>query len=561
MLYTDKILLTAINSKYIHSNTAVYYLYNILNNSGFNVETISFTVNESKDDILGEIIMQQPEVVCFSCYIWNISLVYELCSDLRKINNKIKIILGGPEVSFSSKDAWEKSGADCIIRGEGENVFVRAVDMILSRNMQKTNGCFYMENGKEIDGGYAMTPELDSIPSPFNSYMKQKEQGKLIYYEASRGCPFSCIYCLSSAFKGVRYFSDERIFSDIAKILEFKPSTVKFTDRSFNIHIKKTIKILDFLAELETETCFHLEIYPAQLNEKVIEKLKSMPRGRIQIEAGIQSTNKKTLEMSGRPQDSEKALKNIEEIAKTKNIHIHLDLIAGLPGEDIKSFKQSFNRTIKAKPHMLQLGFLKLLKGTKAREIKGYQYSDMPPYEVISNPWISYKELLEIKEVAKCVDNFYNSGRFVKFVSYMHDIFDLPYEFYNRTAQHIRAKGRNLKGMSVNDKYLIMFEMAQGDKMALEMLRYDYMKSSISRKLPDFLGKKNIKDAQLFTFLRKTGNIETYLPGYTGMSAKKIFKKCVIEKFNFPDGNPTYLFDYGNKDPVTGLYPSIKIKL
>lgn len=561
MSYTDKILLVALNSKYIHSNTAIYYLRKILTNKGFNTDTGTFTVNMQKDEILAKIMSHEPDMVCFSCYIWNIGLVYGLCTDIKKIRKDMKIILGGPEVSFECSDALGKSGADCIIRGEGEEVAAEAVEMVLSGDFKLLRGCFHILDGETLDGGYAMTGDLDAIPSPFDSYMKKREKGKLIYYEASRGCPFNCVYCLSSSFKGVRYFSDERIFSDIGKIVGFNPPTVKFTDRSFNINIEKTLAILDFIAGLDTDTCFHLEIYPAYLDEKVAKRLKTMPRGRVQIEAGIQSVNKKTLEMSGRPQDSAKALRNAAELAEAGNLHVHLDLIAGLPGEDHDSFANSFDTTMKSGPHVLQIAFLKMLKGTAVREIEGYVYSGSPPYEVLSTPWLDYEGLVGIKEVSECVDVFYNSGKFTSSLKHMHSVWGSPFEFYKKTSKMIRQKGFFVKAMSVEKRYKVMAEMAEGDALTTELLRFDHMKSSVSRRIPVFLGKTGVDNDALFEFLKKPENIEETLPAYVGMNAKQIFKKCAMGRFVFSDGTHVFLFDYGARDPVSGLFPAIEVRI
>ncbi len=556
-----KVLLAAVNSQFIHSNTAVYYLRGELVSDGFDADIKSFSINDDKLDILNEILHSNPKVVCFSCYIWNISMIYELCADIKKIDKGIRIVLGGPEVTYEPKEALNKSGADLIIRGEGETVISGAVRELLKGLCPDLTGCFYKSNRQIHDRGIAKTNDLNTIITPFTDYMMQREEGKLIYYEASRGCPFNCIYCLSSASTGVRVFPLDRVFSDLNIILKYKPQIVKFTDRSFNTNEKRTIEILDFIKKTDTETCFHMEIFPDGLTENTMKTLEGMPPGRVQLEAGIQSVNIDTLKASGRPQDPDKALANMRRLLKPGNMHIHLDLIAGLPNEDMESFKKSFNATINTGPHMLQVGFLKLLKGTAARDIEGYAYEENAPYEVLSTPWLSFESLSEIKQVSRCIDMFYNTRRFKEYLAYMHEKTENPYEFYKNLNGYLIENRINLKGISRIHKYAALAGFANGDSFAIECLRYDFMSSYSSKAIPGFLGEGYVSKERIFSYLKDENMRMKYFPQKTGYSPKKLYKSCNFGIFNFGSGPEVYIFKYDSRDKVTGLFPAIQFKI
>lgn len=551
---TDKILLAAVNSQFIHSNTAVYYLHRMLIDSGINSEVKSFSINDDRHDILRDILSDEPGVVCFSCYIWNISLIYELCNDIKTIDSSIKIILGGPEVTYLPGEAMEKSGADLIIRGEAEGVIVDSVRCILKSGEPRFSGCFYLHEGDFKDFGIAVIENLDSILTPYTKYMMEKESGRLLYYEASRGCPFNCIYCLSSATSGVRYFPLERVFSELDNILEYSPKIVKFTDRSFNINEERTLEILEFLKNKDTQTCFHLEIFPAGLSDAVINAFKTMPDGRAQLEAGIQSVNPRTLEASRRPQDPVAALMNMKKLIEFGNMHIHLDLIAGLPHENIESFIQSFNMTISVSPHMLQIGFLKLLKGTSARNLDGYLYEESPPYEVLATPCLSFSDLSEIKKVEKCMDMFYNTGRFRTFLSYMNNKTNNPYVFYNDLYKYLIENGVTFKGISRNNKYSALAGFAKDDKTAIEHLRYDFMSSYNSKDVPPFLGKGVLGREEIFDILKNDKFRNDNFPDFKDKRAKSIYKFCNISRFDFGSGVESRLFIYSLTNKVTQLF-------
>lgn len=551
MQYSENLILVSLNAKYIQSNTAVYYLHEVLISEGFSSIVLSHNINEDLHDILSSIYKQNPCIVCFSCYIWNIEMVYDLCHSIRNILPDTKIILGGPEVTYEPKRALKESGANLIIRGEAEDIITDVIKGLQKGNIPDTAGLFYKKDGLYLDTGVTLTKDLSKIPFPFTPYMMKQESEKLIYYESSRGCPYNCIYCLSSTTVGVRYLPIERVKKDLLKILEYKPKVIKFTDRSFNSNNERSMKLIDFIESLDTKTCFHLEIYPGTMKETSLNRLIELPAGRIQIEAGIQSINKYVLDASGRPQDSKKALANLSKLRKAGNMHVHADLIAGLPGEDIKAFKKSFHYTLAVLPHKLQVGFLKLLKGTKARNLPGYKYSAKPPYEVLSSDVMEYSQIQEIREIAKLLELFYNTGHFAKYFSYVFSEQSNLYTFFYELYTYIDTSGYSLQGISRNGKYNILASFSSKDQDAITYLAYDYLSSYRTRKLPDFLTGIIVSKEKAFEFLK------TIPDG----NAKQLYKSCTIAQLKINNNTKTYLFDYSKKDPVTDLFEVKSIDL
>ena len=462
------IKLIGINSKFIHTNTAIWYLFYSLKINGLVSCVESYTINDKYLVVLKSILTGKPEILCFSCYIWNIEFILRLIDDIKKIDNNITIILGGPEVSFDCEDILRNSKVDLIIRGEGENI----ISNILKGD--KSKGCAYIENDIYFDNGYNIIEQLNDIPFIFTKIMLEKEQNKIIYYESSRGCPYNCIYCLSSTLQGIRYLDIDRVISELDTLVKYGVLQIKFVDRTFNLNEERTLFLLEYIKKIKRDINFHLEIYPASLSEKIIDCLLELPSGRVQIEAGIQSTNKKTLENSSRYQDVNIALKNSKRIIENGNIHVHLDLIVGLPYEDKKLFINSFNETIGVKPHMLQIGFLKLLKGTKISYLKDYIAQTKAPYEVLTTKWLSFSDICEIKDVEKIVDSFYNTSKFIKTFDYMMSKTDDYYNMFLEISKNIKENFNN-KNLSNNDKYEVLFNINKKQKIVKELLRFDYM--------------------------------------------------------------------------------------
>ncbi|MBN2851991.1 MAG: DUF4080 domain-containing protein [Clostridia bacterium] len=533
-----KIKLIAINSKFIHTNTAVWYLHYSLEKYNMNSEVMTFTVNDDYDEVLRGIIKDLPDIVCFSCYIWNIERIYELIEDIRKVSPGTKIVLGGPEVSFDCESVLRKTEADLIIRGEGELV----ISPVLSGD--RSFGCAYLENGKYIDRGHAVVDDLNEIPFIFTEEMLEKEKNRIIYYESSRGCPYHCIYCLSSTLTGVRYLDTDRVLKELLMLSKSGVRQIKFVDRTFNLNNERTLGILNFIKNLDTNINFHLEIYPAALSEKIMTCLGEIKAGRVQIEAGIQSTNQKVLDYSKRNQNPALALSNSKLIIEKGNIHVHLDLLAGLPYEDKHSFINSFNETIKVRPHVLQLGFLKLLKGTHARNEKGYTARNKAPYEILETPWLSFIELGEIKKVEQVLEIYYNSGKFIRTMSYMLDHSKSSYHSFLSLAQAIGETGN----VNETDRYKALYDFLGKDKIK-EYLRFDYMATHSSKSIPEFLKNEYDSKEQSFAYFKKEKK-----------EAREWVKHTNISTFHMEE-TTTWLFDYRKKDSVTGTFTFERIEL
>jgi len=537
------IKIIAINSKFIHINSAVWYLHYSLKTNNINSSVESYSINDQYDNVLRGVLTSNPNIVCFSSYIWNIEYILKLVNDIKNINSNIKIILGGPEVSFDSEQVLKNNAIDLIIRGEGENVISQII------KGDTSYGCAFIKDGKYIDNGYAIVKDLNDIPFIFTEEVLGVEKNKIMYYESSRGCPYNCIYCLSSTLNGVRYLDIERVFKELLILSQSDIKQIKFVDRTFNLNEKRSVAILKYINGLKCDINFHLEIYPASLSQKTMECLLEMKKGRVQIEAGIQSTNKKTLDYSKRFQDSTKALNNIKKIIVNGNIHVHLDLIAGLPYEDKSLFIKSFNETIETRPHMLQLGFLKLLRGTKAREIEGYVAQNLAPYEILKTPWLSFNDMSEIKLVEYTLNMFYNTNKFIKIMKYMLDRSENAYMLFLNIAKYINVQYEKDHKLSEFDKYEILFKISDEEKIIKELLRFDYMATHKSKSMPYFLNDEDkIKD-KIFKYFMKQN-----------MNAKTMYKNTNISIFHFKQ-ETTYLFDYREVNRVTKVFKYKKIKL
>lgn len=474
-----KILLVAINAKYIHSNLAVHYLREYASDYKNQTEIAEYTINQHADDILQSIYKKKPDIIGFSCYIWNISLVEELCKEIRKILPYTKIWLGGPEVSYDGKECLSKNEAiDGVILGEGEEAWKELLEHYFfykpgyktsnSLSLDKTrsdtsdglckpflssiNGIVYRENEEEtkfetlcesplcsiIQTSDRRQLDFTNVPFPYDDLEKFKN--KIIYYETSRGCPFSCSYCLSSIDKGLRIKNIDIVKKELDFFLRNKVKQVKFVDRTFNCKKDHSLAIWNYIKEHDNGvTNFHFEIAADLLGEEEIKVISSMRKGLIQLEIGVQSTNPQTLDAIHRKTDFDQIKKVVKVIHKGRNVHQHLDLIAGLPYEDYTSFRKSFHDVYSLQPDQLQLGFLKVLKGSRmfsdSKEY-GIVYKDISPYEVLYTNWLNYDEVLRLKEVEEMVEVYYNSGQFTYSIQYMEHFFDSPFDLYERLGAY-----------------------------------------------------------------------------------------------------------------------------
>ncbi len=461
-----KILLISINAKNIHKVIAPWYIKAYCEQRGLpaQIDVLETSVNDSLSDVLAQVCAYAPDVAGFSCYIWNIEFATKLASSVKRILGAgCTVVLGGPEVSFETS---VPEFADYVVRGAGECAFYNLAASLCD-HASSPDDCS-LEN--RIINGTCV--DFSSLPSPFTeayfaSFSLSKmlaPANQLIYYEASRGCPFSCAYCLSSTTDGVAYLPIERVVDDVLLLLQHGAACIKFVDRTFNANRRFALEVLEFIYGLDTKCTFHFEAAADLFDEGLLAAVAMMPRGRVQFEIGIQTVNDETIAAVSRKTDIDRALENIGRIVKLGNCHVHVDLIAGLPYETPETFAAAVDRVLAVRPHMLQIGFLKMLKGSRLREDAarwGYVYADYPPYEVLQSGSMTFAELTEIKGVADVVDKFYNSGMYVNTVEYaLRCVFGSGYEFFSALARFDGGR-RGYKG-SLKRSYEMLFEFLMG---------------------------------------------------------------------------------------------------
>ncbi|WP_300350274.1 B12-binding domain-containing radical SAM protein [Clostridium sp.] len=499
-----KILLTAINSKYIHSNLAVRYLKAFTKDLDFQGDIKEFSINDRVENILEGIIEEKPDVVAFSCYIWNMEFVNRVAELIKLVDPKIEILYGGPEVSYEGKEFLENHKGEYVIVGEGEHTFREFVLYKLGeKKLEDIKGIYYKKDDKVIKN--PERPQMDMNELIFPYTYEEDINNKIVYYEASRGCPFKCKYCLSSVMHGVRFLDVERVKKELKYFMDKKLKLVKFVDRTFNCNREYTVELLKYLSEQDTETRFHFEVAADLLTEEQIEILNKAPKGRFQLEVGVQTTNNEVLHNINRYITYENIKDKVLKVAAYNNVMQHLDLIAGLPGENLESFKNSFNDVHAIRPDEIQLGFLKLLKGSSMREEAekwGIVYSPYAPYEIIRSKDISYEELLLLKKVEAMVDKYYNSCKFNNVIKFFLDIYEKPFDFYCDLAMFFEEKGNFKKSIGNVEYYKLLLEFynekLQGDDENLlkEVLKLDYLCFNKKRWLPDFLIRTITKDEE-----------------------------------------------------------------
>lgn len=541
-----KILLAACNAKYIHSNLAVYNLKSCSGEYSSRVVVKEYTINQIRDDILKDIYLEQPDVVCFSCYIWNISFVRELVADLKKILPQVEFWAGGPEVSYDAVEFLKKNPAFFgVMVGEGEETFHELAGYYIERKPETLSGirgvAFRDENkGRDIvHTGWRELMDLSKVPFAYSNLTEFKN--RIIYYESSRGCPFSCSYCLSSIDKKLRFRDIELVKKELQFFIDNKVPQVKFVDRTFNCKHDHAMEIWRYITENDNGiTNFHFEISADLLRAEELALMKTMRPGLIQLEIGVQSTNPQTIKAIRRTMDFEKLKRIVEQIHSFGNIHQHLDLIAGLPYEGYDSFHKSFCDVYALRPEQFQLGFLKVLKGSYMMEMTGeYQilYKDREPYEVLSTAWLTYGEILRLKMVESMVEVYYNSGQFKNTLVFLEKYFDDPFRMYEALGRFYEKKGYSEISHSRMRRYEILMEFAGEQKEIPSEALSDVM-------LLDLYLRENLKSRPSFASDQKP--YERLIWDYR--KAKKIPKTAHIEVFR--DGKKL-LFDYTDRDPLT----------
>lgn len=541
-----KILLAACNAKYIHSNLAVYNLKSCSGEYSSRVVVKEYTINQIRDDILKDIYLEQPDVVCFSCYIWNISFVRELVPDLKKILPQVELWAGGPEVSYDAVEFLKKNPAFFgVMVGEGEETFHELAGYYIERKPETLSGirgvAFRDENkGRDVvHTGWRELMDLSKVPFAYSNLTEFKN--RIIYYESSRGCPFSCSYCLSSIDKKLRFRDIELVKKELQFFIDNKVPQVKFVDRTFNCKHDHAMEIWRYITEHDNGiTNFHFEISADLLRAEELALMKTMRPGLIQLEIGVQSTNPQTIKAIRRTMDFEKLKGIVEQIHSFGNIHQHLDLIAGLPYEGYDSFHKSFCDVYALRPEQFQLGFLKVLKGSHMMEMTGeYQilYKDREPYEVLSTAWLTYGEILRLKMVESMVEVYYNSGQFKNTLVFLEKYFDDPFRMYEALGRFYEKKGYSEISHSRMRRYEILMEFAGEQKEIPSEALSDVM-------LLDLYLRENLKSRPSFASDQKP--YERLIWDYR--KAKKIPKTAHIEVFR--DGKKL-LFDYTDRDPLT----------
>ena len=541
-----KILLAACNAKYIHSNLAVYNLKSCSGEYSHNVVIKEYTINQIQDDILKDIYLEQPDVICFSCYIWNISFVKELVPDLKKILPQVELWAGGPEVSYDAVEFLKKNPAFFgVMVGEGEETFHELAGYYIERkpeNLKEIRGVAFHDETKVPDivhTGWRELMDLSKVPFAYSNLTEFKN--RIIYYESSRGCPFSCSYCLSSIDKKLRFRDIELVKKELQFFIDNKVPQVKFVDRTFNCKHDHAMEIWRYITENDNGiTNFHFEISADLLRAEELALMKTMRPGLIQLEIGVQSTNPQTIKAIRRTMDFEKLKGIVEQIHSFGNIHQHLDLIAGLPYEGYDSFHKSFCDVYALRPEQFQLGFLKVLKGSYMMEMTGeYQilYKDREPYEVLSTAWLTYGEILRLKMVESMVEVYYNSGQFKNTLVFLEKYFDDPFRMYEALGRFYEKKGYSEISHSRMRRYEILMEFAGEQKEIPSEALSDVM-------LLDLYLRENLKSRPSFASDQKP--YERLIWDYR--KAKKIPKTAHIEVFR--DGKKL-LFDYTDRDPLT----------
>lgn len=542
-----KIVLASINSQYVHLNVAVRYLKKYVEeNCDTRLDIYETNINNQLINIIKDLFEKQPDMIIFSTYIWNKEYVFSLIKELKKVLPNVKIALGGPEVSYKwERTIEENSEIDYIFTGEGEKILLN----FFTKDIKEVKGVVYREDQEiKYNGMETLIDNLDVIPFPYDDE-ELLDRTKIFYYESSRGCPFNCSYCMSSIDKSVRYYSIERTKKDLKRFIDSPIKLLKFVDRTFNLSKEKYMAIWRFLLENYREgITFHFEINANIFDEETLDFLEKVPRGYFQFEIGVQTIDAQAMKSIGRINHLEKLAHNIGRISR--NIHLHLDLIAGLPYDTYEKFKKSFDYVHQLKPEMIQLGFLKLLKGTKMydeREKYGYRYFSKPPYEVFSNDFISFGEIIKLKNLEKVLDFYYNSEKFQESVQWIIDThYSSAFDFYEEVAEYFDRNGYLKVSHKESALFTLLYNFYEEKEFSekdvfLEYLKYDYLMLGKVGFYPEWF--KSEKDGELYDKLIKEENYKSIREGHKNSELERfrynIFTKSFEDIYMF--------FDYRDK--------------
>lgn len=570
-----KVLLTAVNAKYIHSNLAVYSLCSYAANQGESVEYAEYTINHQEEDILAGIYKKKPEIIAFSCYIWNIAIIDRVAAELKKVLPECEIWYGGPEVSYNPLEQLDKKPfLSGVMVGEGEETLTELLKVWKQGgSLEAVKGIAFrrtLENSitEPFFTGVRKPLPLDEIPFPYKS-LKNLEN-RIVYYESSRGCPYSCSYCLSSVEKGIRLRSLSLVKEELSFFIGNRVPQVKFIDRTFNCNHAHAMAIWQFIKEKDKGvTNFHFEISADLLKEEEIAFLNTLRPGLVQLEIGVQSIHGETIQAINRVMDLDKLAFAVQGVKKGKNIHQHLDLIAGLPYEDIKTFQKSFDFVYRLKPEQLQLGFLKVLKGARMeKEAKEYGliYQSRPPFEVLQTKWLSYDDVLTLKQIEEMVEIYYNSGQFEASLGFLEHYYPSPYSFFGELGAYYEEKGLYQVNHKRVARYEILLDFIREKKPELsgtmaELLTYDlYIRENLKSR-PAFMKDMGEHKEELRKILEEESQKPKLLSGYEGIQPGQLGRMVHGEWFAFNieeavrTGKPGtkgqwLLFDYQKRNPL-----------
>ena len=539
-------ILVAINAKYIHSNLAVYSLRAYATTYKHEVTIAEYTINQQVNDILMDLYKKKPDVLCLSCYIWNLTYVEAIIREIRKLLPDIAIWVGGPEVSYDAKDVLERlSEVTGVMFGEGEETFLELMQYYHQEgNMLSDIAGIAYRDEEQVIHVNEWRPVIDLSTVPFAYEDMNDFKNKIIYYESSRGCPFSCSYCLSSVDKCLRFRDLELVKKELQFFIDEDVPQVKFVDRTFNCNHKHAMEIWKYLMEHDKGiTNFHFEVAADLLNEEELQLIERMRPGLIQLEIGVQSTNETTIKEIRRTMKFPEVARIVKRIHGKKNVHQHLDLIAGLPYEDLESFKKSFHDVYRLYPEQLQLGFLKVLKGSymeEQRHMYGLVHQSRPPYEVLFTRWLSYEDVLELKMVEEMVEAYYNSGQFVYTLRQLEKEFDSPYQMYYEIGLYYEQHKLHMMSHSRVKRYEILLDFIRElhtdrDELYRELLVFDlYLRERVKSR-PAFAGEYTVSK-EMKREQGKSSHIEQFHYDIAGNCERK---ECMI------------LFDYENRSKLT----------
>ena len=544
-----KVLLLALNAKYIHTSLALRYIKTYCKDYEDQIKIVETTINNNENEMIKAIYREQPAILGISCYIWNMAYIKTLIPTLKKILPETTIILGGPEVSYESEDLLLTCQADMIMEGEGEETWKAYLDYRMKGigSLEAIDGLIYRNSDGSIHKNAPRQPmNLENLPFVYDEVDSLRH--KIIYYEASRGCPFNCQYCLSSIEKGVRFVPLETVKEHMQFFLDHQVKQVKFVDRTFNTRKDYAMAIWQYLIENDNGvTNFHFEIAAELIREEMYPLLAKARPGLIQFEIGVQSTNPQVLKIIKRPMPFEEIREVVDRIKSMHNIHQHLDLIAGLPEEDYASFEQSFNDVMGIRPEQFQLGFLKLLKGSGLREkaeTYGLVYKSEPPYEILYTNWMSYEEMLRLHSIDDLVDRYYNNGRFHHTLEYFFKVLETPFKCFEKLSIFWEAQGYDLIEHNKMAYYLNLLHFAE--EMALtqpqmnvtlvkELLRFDYLSHEAMHEVP--AGLETISREQLKTdynqLLKNDEWISLHCPSLSTCIPRQRYRLTYLDAFYY----------------------------